>query len=203
MNEFISNDIYFAKMRADALIPKKEDENAGYDLYAAFDERYILIKPFRTELIPTGIAWACDENHYMQIVERSSTGKRGLKVSGGIIDSGYRGEIKVAIFNANTSYLVFSPFAEEQIKEELLKDKALKEDDLKNLIFYSTSKAIAQGLIHIVEKLKIKEISLQALREIPSKRGEQGWGSTNTRDELKKVNEILDRLPKFSDKANK
>ncbi len=189
MEEFKTiNTIYFAKMRADALIPKKEDENAGYDLYASFDEDYIIIEPFTTGIIPTGLAWACSPNYYLQFEERSSTGLKGIKVSGGIIDSGYRGELKIALFNANPKALIFSPLAEDVVFKKLEKNGNINKDDY---IFYSTSKAIAQGIVHRVEDMIVKEISLAALREIPSKRGEKGWGSTNTRQNLDKIKELI------------
>lgn len=175
MDNFIDkNTIYFAKMRADALIPRKKREDAGYDIFASFDEDYIVIKPFSTGLIPTGIAWACSEDYYMQFEERSSTGLKGIKISGGIIDSGYRGEFKVAIFNANDKPLVFSPLFEDDIK-----DKLKEKEGVIDFIFYSTSKAIAQGIIHKVEDMNVKEISLSALYEIPSSRGDKGFGSSN------------------------
>ena len=138
MDIFEENTIYFAKMRADALIPHKEREDAGYDIYAAFDEDYIIIKPYSTGLVPTGIAWASSEEYYMQFDERSSTGLKGLKISGGIIDSGYRGEFKVALFNANSKPLVLSPLFEKDIKEKLKENEKIED-----FIFYSTSKAIA------------------------------------------------------------
>ncbi len=190
MNEFKEeNLIYFAKLRSDALIPKKEEENAGYDLYASFEEDFIIVKPFKTELIPTGIAWACSPNFYMQIEERSSTGIKGIKKSSGVIDSGYRGEIKIAIFNANDRPIVFSPYDEKLVKDKI---KLAEIDiDVNNFIFYSTSKAIAQGIIHRVEAMKTKEISLQALKEIPSKRGDKGWGSTNIVDNMKIIDEYV------------
>ena len=106
----------------------------------------------------------------MQIEERSSTGIKGIKKSAGIIDSGYRGEIKVAIFNANNKPIIFSPYSENEVKKMIILD---------DFIYYSTSKAIAQGIIHRVEKLNSKEIEYDKLLQIPSKRGENGWGSTN------------------------
>ena len=99
--EYFEDDknIYFAKLNEKAIIPSKEEENAGYDIYACFDEDYIEVPPFSTKLIPTGIAWASSPKYYMQIEERSSTGTKGIKKSAGVIDSGYRGEMKIAISN--------------------------------------------------------------------------------------------------------
>lgn len=165
------NQIYFAKVRGDAVIPSKERENAGYDIYAALEDDYLIIQPYKTGLVPTGVAWACSEEFYMQLEERSSTGTKGIKRSAGVVDSGYRGEIKVAIFNANDVPLVFSAIGEEDLRK--------KRPELGEILFYSTAKAIAQGIIHRVEDTSVKQISLEALQSISSKRGDKGWGSSN------------------------
>ena len=36
MIELHDNELLFAKVRPDAIIPSKDDENAGYDIYANF-----------------------------------------------------------------------------------------------------------------------------------------------------------------------
>ncbi len=173
MENFDDDIIYFSKLKQNAIIPNKEKENAGYDIYSCFDEDYILLKPFETKLIPTGVAWACSNKYYLQIEERSSTGVKGIKINAGIIDSGYRGEIKIAIFNTNSVDLIFSNIDEENFKNkypDLYSDKN---------IFYSTKKAIAQGIVHRVYDLKVKEISIEELLSISSNRGSKGFGSTN------------------------
>ncbi len=186
------NVIYFAKLRGEALIPRKERENAGYDIYACLTDDVLVVPPYKNTLVPTGIAWACSEQFYMQIEERSSTGVKGIKRNAGVIDSGYRGEIKIAIFNANDIPLVFSDIGEEDVRR--------KYPDLDKFIFYSTSKAIAQGVIHRVEEMAVKEISLQALQGIPSIRGEGAWGSTNNTEETgnlqKAINSLKERMSK-------
>ncbi len=55
------NTIYFAKLRGEALIPYKERENAGYDIYACLEDDVLIIPPYKNGLVPTGIAWACSE----------------------------------------------------------------------------------------------------------------------------------------------
>ncbi len=168
---FNKNKIYFSKLNEKAIIPTKLDENAGYDIFACFGENYIKIEPSETKLIPTGIAWACDKKFYMQIEERSSTGVKGIKRSAGVIDSGYRGEIKIAIYNSNSFPIYISNISEEELLQiEKQKGKYL---------FYSTKKAIAQGIIHKVEKMRVKEIAYEDLLKISSERKEKGFGSTN------------------------
>ena len=47
--------IYFAALREGARIPAKRDEDAGYDVYACFEEPYFRFEPFETKLVPSGI----------------------------------------------------------------------------------------------------------------------------------------------------
>lgn len=171
MNYFENEkNLYWAKVKEGAIIPTKEGENAGYDLYACFDEDYILIEPSETKLIPTGIAWACSEEFYLQIEERSSTGSKGIKKSAGVIDSGYRGEIKVAISNSRAIPLIFSNLDEEELYQ--------KHPEFRECLVYFTKKAIAQGIVHRVEKMCEREISFEELSSISSNRGDKGWGSS-------------------------
>lgn len=166
--EVIMKTIYFAKVKPDAKIPSKRDEDAGYDIYACFEENYIKFEPFETKLVPSGIACALPKNHYMQIEERSSTGFKGLKKSAGVVDSGYRGEIFVCLYNANNCPLYISKLPFEDI--EKMKDK--------NFVYISYQKAIAQGVVHKINKMKIKEISHKQLKNIPSSRQEGALGSS-------------------------
>lgn len=152
-------------------LAKQKEEDAGYDLYACIDDDYIEIKPTETKLVPTGIAWASSPKFYMQIEERSSTGSKGIKRNAGIIDSGYRGEIKIAIYNSTKNTLIISNIEEKELRD--------KYDLPKEILLYSTKKAIAQGVIHRVEKMKVKTLSYDELLKIPSSRGDKGFGSTN------------------------
>ena len=79
MIELKENDLVFAKVRPDAIIPTKDNENAGYDIYANFEEDYIIIPPHKTTLISTGIASAISDKYYLQVHERGSTGSKGIK----------------------------------------------------------------------------------------------------------------------------
>ncbi len=173
MSKISENEIYFAKVRDKAIIPSKKDEDAGYDIYACFEEEYIVIPPLALKLLPTGIAWACSQNFYMQIEERSSTGSKGIKTNAGVIDSGYRGEIKVSIFNATGNNLVFSNLDEKELFE---KHPELK---LAPTIVHSTKKAIAQGVIHRIENFQTKEISYDELCRFNSDRADKGFGSSD------------------------
>lgn len=117
--------IKFAKVKESAIIPSKEEENAGFDIYACWEgmsKGDKIIQPHETKLIPTGIACALPTEYYFQVEERGSTGSKGIKRSAGVVDSGYRGEIFVAISNVNNRFLIFGD------KESYLQD-ALDELD--------------------------------------------------------------------------
>ena len=165
------NKVYFSKIKEKAIIPSKKLEDAGYDFYACFDEDYILFKPFETKLVPTGIAWASGKEFYLQIEERSSTGSKGLKKSAGVIDSGYRGEIKVVLYNANNKDLILSNLSEEELIEKY-------KIDLNKCVYISAKKAICQGIIHKIQNLNVEELSYQDLLKISSDRGVGGFGSS-------------------------
>ena len=73
--------------------------DAGMDLYAAAD---VTLQPFERALIPTGIAVAIPEGFAGFVQPRSGLAiKRGLSLvnTPGLIDSHYRGEIKLIAIN--------------------------------------------------------------------------------------------------------
>ena len=76
---------------------------AGADLYACIDEA-IAIKPGETKMVGTGIAMEIPEGFVGLVFARSGLAcKKGLAPANkvGVIDSDYRGEIKVALHNHN------------------------------------------------------------------------------------------------------
>lgn len=88
------------KLNEDAQLPTRATNgSAGYDLYLSED---IKIYGGRIELCKTGIAIEIPEGYEGQIRCRSSLAKKGLMVANGIgtIDSDYRGEIGVLIYNS-------------------------------------------------------------------------------------------------------
>lgn len=88
-----------------AVLPKRATElSAGADLYACLDKD-IVIKPRERVLIPTGIAIAVPEGYGGFVFPRSGTAsKYGISLSNcvGVIDSDYRGEVKIPVINHGT-----------------------------------------------------------------------------------------------------
>lgn len=77
------------------------DSDAGADLTAA---EPATLRPGERALVPTGVAIAIPDGHVGFVVPRSGLAVRhGISIvnSPGTIDSGYRGEIKVALVNTD------------------------------------------------------------------------------------------------------
>ena len=90
------------KLNSKAQLPKyKTDGSSGMDLMALI-EKPITIKPQNLALIPTGLSIAIPEDTEVQIRPRSGlAAKSSISVlnTPGTIDSDYRGEIKIILFN--------------------------------------------------------------------------------------------------------
>ena len=153
--------IYFAKVKPDAIIPSKKDFDAGYDIYANFPEEQIIIEPFTSKLIPTGIASTFSSCYVALLEERGSTGVKNLKRSAGVIDSSFRGEWFVCLYNANNKPLIIT----KEINKSTL--DALSND----YIVYPYTKGICQMLLIEVPKITVEEIDYENLLSIESSRG--------------------------------
>ncbi len=94
--------VLIKKLYSKVQLPKyKTDGSSGMDLMA-FIESPINIKPQESSLIPTGISIAIPEDTEVQIRPRSGlAAKSSMSVlnTPGTIDSDYRGEIKIILFN--------------------------------------------------------------------------------------------------------
>ena len=94
--------VLIKKLDSKVQLPKyKTDGSSGMDLMA-FLESPVNLKPQESELIPTGISIAIPEDTEVQIRPRSGlAAKSNISVlnTPGTIDSDYRGEIKVIIYN--------------------------------------------------------------------------------------------------------
>ena len=181
--------IHFAKVREQAIIPTRRQEDAGYDLYACFDADMMIIPPHKTVLIPTGIATSFDHTLVFKLSERGSTGTKPMAQRSGVIDSGFRGEIKAPISNLNDVPIVISKMVYENgetyanddlpdVMSILTKkgkiDKITKEgyeELLEDAIVYPYTKAITQGIVYYIPETVSDEISYDKLKEIPSERG--------------------------------
>jgi len=158
--------IYFSKVKPEAIIPSKREEDGAFDIYACFDEDYILLDPHETKLVGTGIASAFSSDYVAILKERGSTGTKGIGQRCGVIDSGYRGQWFVPMTNHNNKPLL------------IVKEASAKLFDTDATIVYPYEKAIAQCLMVVVPKLTIEEISHDELLKFESERGSGSLGSS-------------------------
>lgn len=92
------------KLHPDAILPSYAhgpQEDAGLDLRAV--ER-IVLTPGESQIVPTGIAIELPPGCEAQVRPRSGLAlKHSITVNFGTIDPGYRGEIRVIMFNLGRS----------------------------------------------------------------------------------------------------
>ena len=88
--------IFVKRVSPGARVPTRAHQtDAGLDLYAA---EGAAVAPGTVTLVPTGIAVAIPEGFVGLVWPRSGLAcKGGVSVEAGVIDAGYRGEVKVAL----------------------------------------------------------------------------------------------------------
>jgi len=138
------------KLTSTATIPTKSRKtDAGYDLYSDED---IALYPEDTKLISTGIAFAIPDGYAGLIWDRSGLGTKGIHRHAGVVDSSYRGEVKVALYNARPGHVDFTD----------------------NMYFISRGDRIAQILFQ-----KVPHFDMVETEELDdTDRGSSGFGSS-------------------------
>ena len=102
--------VLIKKLNPDVEIPKYKTEGAsGVDLMAFVNEP-IKLPPNKSCLVPTGLSVAFSDDYEIQIRPRSGlAAKNQISVlnTPGTIDSDYRGEIKIILFNhGNQDFII-------------------------------------------------------------------------------------------------
>lgn len=95
------------KLNENAKVPNfAHDDDAGMDLFCSEE---ITLESHVPTQVSTGIALEIPEGHVGLIWDKSGLShKFALKTLGGVIDSGYRGEIKVGMFNLGKESHIFN-----------------------------------------------------------------------------------------------
>lgn len=138
-------------LNSSARMPSKSHAgDAGWDLFCS---KETVIAPGTTAVVPTGIAMEIPGGWYGQVKSRSGLGTRGVVVTAGVIDSGYRGEIGVVIVNSNGNSGT---------------DGALR---------FSPGDKIAQMVFLPVPEVRFEQVDSLG----DTSRGENGFGSTGTK----------------------
>ena len=96
-----------------ALVEFKLDERAELPLYKHFGDsgadirahitEQIVLSPFETKAIPTGLYPNIPYNYEIQVRPRSGLALQGIHVANtpGTVDASFKGEIKVILYNAS------------------------------------------------------------------------------------------------------
>ena len=123
--------VLIKKLNPKVTLPSYKTKGAsGMDLMAFVEEK-IVIKPQTSALIPTGLSIAFSEDYEIQIRPRSGlAAKNNISVlnTPGTIDSDYRGELKIIIFNHSNhdfivnnddrvAQMVLTPIAKMELEE--------------------------------------------------------------------------------------
>ena len=110
--EWIITVLKIKKLKDGAVIPKRAtEESAGLDLSALL-ENPVTINPHEIVKIPTGIAIELEKGYAGLIYPRSGLStKHGISLANcvGVVDSDYRGEIQVGLFNQSQVAYTIEP----------------------------------------------------------------------------------------------
>jgi dUTP pyrophosphatase len=90
--------LYVKKVHSDAQIPRRANvTDAGYDLSSV---ETLVIPPASMAIVSTGLVITVPHGTYGRIAPRSGLAvKHSICVGAGVVDQGYRGEVKVVLFN--------------------------------------------------------------------------------------------------------
>ncbi len=128
------------KLDPSVKLPKYETNGAsGMDLIA-FIKKSIIVKPKESSLVPTGLSVAFSEDYEIQIRPRSGlAAKNNVSIlnTPGTIDSDYRGEIKIIIYNHGdkdfiinngdrVAQMVLSPVIKMELEEVNILPKTIR-----------------------------------------------------------------------------
>ncbi|MFA5184252.1 MAG: dUTP diphosphatase [Patescibacteria group bacterium] len=104
------------RLNAQAKLPQKAHPgDAAYDLYA---NDYYSIAPYAQALVSTGLKLAIPDGQVGLIWDKSGLAATGITMLGGVIDSNYRGEIKIVV--KNLSEEIFNITAGQKIAQILI-----------------------------------------------------------------------------------
>ena len=160
--------IKFKRLTTDAVVPTVSTRgSAGMDIASRV---YVVVPPKEWITIPTGIAMEIPGDCYARIAPRSGLAYHyGLMINAGVIDSDYRGEVKVIMYNPGTT--AYHIAAGDKIAQ-LIFERIYTPSDL----FIVVSDP---NMNPDTDQAPGAESAESALS--PSERGDQGFGSTERR----------------------
>ena len=155
----VTGTVKFKRLTTDAVVPTASTRgSAGMDIASRV---YVVVPAKEWVTIPTGIAMEIPQDCYARIAPRSGLAfHHGLMINAGVIDSDYRGEVRVIMYNpGSTAYHISAG------------------DKIAQIIF---ERIYAPSSLFVV----VVDPTIDSEPEThlaPSERGEQGFGSTERR----------------------
>jgi dUTP pyrophosphatase len=73
-------------------------EDAAFDLYATED---LLFQYGQRKMVGTKLSFIIPDGYWLKLRERSGMASKGIHLLGGVIDSGYTGEVKVILWSCS------------------------------------------------------------------------------------------------------
>jgi len=125
----------------ECIIPSKNKEDTGYDLYMTPSKSYEIIGPGEVVMIPTNLRVDLPKGYFMLVKERGSTGTKTLSVRCGVIDEPYQGEVFVALNNTSSDWMAVGP------------DRL--DDYMRSTISYKAFKRISTPWVQVLDGIKI------------------------------------------------
>lgn len=99
----MQSSIQVKRLSDSAIMPRKGTiGSAGYDLYASTE---CCVPAKGKAIVKTDIAMAIPYGYYGRVAPRSSMAMKHTDIGAGVIDSDYRGEIGIVLFNHSDSDL--------------------------------------------------------------------------------------------------
>jgi dUTPase len=170
-----------------AQAPSKRQEDSGYDVYGIIEDDFILLSPGQNVIISTGLSMEIPLGVGFILSNRSSVGTKCAIVGAEVIDSGFRGEVKIDLHNISDRNIfltditdmaelgrvlvvrltkILGEYHATGAAGQLLKEKPL---------LIPKSKALVQGLL-----IPTYHLPVEIVKELgPSERMIDAFGSTN------------------------
>ncbi len=162
--------VKFTVLDPDAKVPHKNygKGDAGFDIYTLPSVLPVRLLPGESTLLPTGLAVEYEPEYAMVVENRSGNATKGLVVGACVVDSNYRGEVKLDVHNISDRRILLYD-VDPEVKDEFLMDQIYHIDG---------HSAIAQVLFYRVEHPEWVMVD----RLSDTKRSSNMLGSSNKRE---------------------
>ncbi|XVL20476.1 dUTP pyrophosphatase [Staphylococcus equorum] len=184
----MNNTLQIKLLSDNATKPKRNNLDAGYDIYAA---ETVILEPQQKALIATDLAVNIPKGYVGLLTSRSGvSSKTHLVVETGKIDAGFQGHMKINIKNdeqrLDLESLVNNERLERNYKEPLVYDINGKKITNGNPFEVAIGRKYQINKGERLAQLVIVPIwtpELEPVKEFSNEtaRGEKGWGSSGTR----------------------